>query len=933
MKKSALLLASLLLATACGRDGGPGSNSAEKSLLETAPAELPSEESAEVRELRKLLTQDRPNVALARFIGDALTREERALLADSMADLDLKSIQVLIDDMVTANRAVRSRYLYHGHAYQNSPTFLYKTISHQGASNDEAFGFKAQLTLGVMSYVRSKTLDRIVETYNNRSKELATDVAPKLAAEIQKKSPEKAREIERLVALNYEPDEVKKKISEAMLQVAMVTEVLGESNLSSGDKGVVFGTGVLAGGIYLLVKENKEFKRIVAKVQEAQETVQELQKKYKEFTVLTTALEQHATSSVQNFRTLRENLSVLKTEIRGLGEETLGSAPGSRGIHSRRIADFIDGSLRGGMPVNLSELPSAYVQRASAINTRLASSVNAIGGLASNLDGIIGTSLKMTKLLGIKLSPEHEKVLRTAQNVASLVSMGSKAYALFQTGGLSAAMGVLGGGSPMGDANSARFDRIDAKLDEVLENQRIMLKLQEQTMEMIKDLAIMVDEYHEREMDQLAVIRNYSIINLEIAKAGVLHKEIASCEQMVRFQLATPWSGSYFDETAYKNWSSIDLFQGLMNKSLVGLAGIRSLVASNGAENYETCKQAMSKAFGEGISRGNPLSYIFESDEEKELLSFSSNFYMPLLSELREQSENLSLRASALHHPMAKLADLELKSSLLPRKGSDSVSASNDEVYGLDQLLSLKNTERYLTSLLLLYPLFEVEKDVWLKDLGTIVNTYLGTRSSGASRSSPALYYLSGALKVVQTAIAQEALLAGEPIIPGVHAKYHNRLLSSSSCGGVKAYAPESRGQDFICFLRSNPQVMHNYLRFALLKSGFGDPAKRSFYEQAYAKKDLGKLAEYVGFDGKVEVDETKLVLKLSVVKSASRTDGVLKLELPTAEELVDTTVLYSEKLRTLFEMQDRLITELEKLHPMRRDLDADSMLKMWGIR
>lgn len=933
MKKTALLIATALLAAACGNSGGSSSSSSQKSLLDASPSELEASESVEVRELRKLLTQDRPNVALARFIGDALSREQRTLVADSLADLDLKSIQRLIDDMVTTNRAVRARYLYHGHPYQNSPAFLYKTLSHQGVASEESFGFRAQLTLGVISYVRSKALDQIVEAYNSRSTDLAENLAPKLAAEIQKRSPEKAQEIERLIALNYDPEAVKAKISEAMLQVAMITEVLGESNLSSGDKGVLFGTGILAGGVYALVKENKEFKRIVAQVQAAQETVQEIQKKYKEFTALTTALENHASSSVQNMKTLRENFSVLRTEMLGLGQETLRSAPGSRGIHSRRIVDFIDGNLRGGKPVNTSELPSQYVQRASVINTRLASSVNAIGGLASSLDGIIGTSLKMTKLLGIKLSTEHEKALRTAQSVAGLVSMGTEAYKLFQTGGLSAAMGVLGGGSPLGDANTARFDRIDAKLDEVLENQRIMLKLQEQTMEMIKQLAEMVDEYHEREMDQLAVIRNYTIIGLEISKVGVLHKDIASCEQMVRFHLSTPWPSNQFDKGAYKNWSSIDLFQGRMNDSLKGLSAIRSLVTSNGEDNYKNCRQAMNFAFGNEIESGNPLSYIFESDEKQELLSFSSNFYQPLLSELRQQTGSLPLGASALHHPMTRIADLQLKADLLPRGDDVREVTPSDDIYGLDHLLSLKNTERYLTSLMLLYPLFEVEKDVWRKDLSAIVGTYLDARPLSPESSSPALYYLTGALKVVQTAIAQEALLAGEPIIPGVHAKYHRQLLGATSCQPVKAYRPDSRGEDFICFLRSNPQLMHNYLRFALLKSGFGNPDKRSLYEQAYDNADLRKLGEFLSYDGVVELDEKKPVIKLSVVKSESYPDGTMKLELPTAEELVDTNVLYSEKLRTLLDMQDRIIIELEKLHPIRRDLDADSMLKMWGIQ
>ncbi|MFP5459734.1 MAG: hypothetical protein ACLGG7_13445, partial [Bacteriovoracia bacterium] len=253
MIKQSIVLSTVLLVAACGKSGG-GSQAVPKTLAETSPAELQASEDADVRQLRKLLTEERPNVALALFVGEALSREQRALVAESMAELDLKSLQSLISDMIETNRVVRARYLYHGHPYQNSPAFLYKTIGHQGLETGGNFGFKAQLTLGVIRYVRSKALDQIVETYDARSKALAKELAPKFAAELLKSNPAKASELEQLVARNVDPEVIKQKISDALLQIAPVAEMLGESNLSRGDKGVLFGTGVLAGGVYFLVK-------------------------------------------------------------------------------------------------------------------------------------------------------------------------------------------------------------------------------------------------------------------------------------------------------------------------------------------------------------------------------------------------------------------------------------------------------------------------------------------------------------------------------------------------------------------------------------------------------------------------------------------------------------------------------------------------------
>ncbi|MFP5459589.1 MAG: hypothetical protein ACLGG7_12705, partial [Bacteriovoracia bacterium] len=185
-----------------------------------------------------------------------------------------------------------------------------------------------------------------------------------------------------------------------------------------------------------------------------------------------------------------------------------------------------------------------------------------------------------------------------------------------------------------------------------------------------------------------------------------------------------------------------------------------------------------------------------------------------------------------------------------------------------------------------------------------------------------------------QTAISQEALLAGEPIIPGLFSKHHRQLLGGGSCKGETEYVAHNRSNNFFCFLRTNKQLMTNYLQYVLIKNGFGRPEQRSFYDLAYTTGDLSKLSEFLGADVKVELNAAKKpVVKLSAVKTFNADKESYELELPTADELVNPKVLYSEKLRTLLGMQDRIITELEKLHPVRRDLDVDSMLTMWGIQ
>lgn len=807
-----------------------------------------------------------------------------------------------------------------------------KTLGADQKVNESSFSLKTQVSIGVSSYIRSKALDEIIQSYAKRSEELSRDLTKEMATRLAISHPEEARSIEQMFQDNVRPELIKERISKALLKLDVVVSSLDDVDLSRSEKHALVSTGVLAGGIYHLIKDDRSFLRLVEQVSAIRQTYKEIKGKYKEFKVLTVSLNEHAQNSLQNLEDFQQGMRGAAQGLSALYRDTFSSAADADGFQTRRIVNFIDGKIRG----NSSSRDGFSNERIEEINRNLENGINALGNMASSLDAIILTTTKMTDLLGIELSDNVQKNLRTAQNVAGIVSMGGKAFELYQTGGLSAAMSILGGGSPLGDSTSAQLGEISRKLDQVLDNQRIMINAQIETMNMLKNLAVMIDQYHEREMGLLYELRDLSIVSLEIQKANLINKEIRSCEQLINFQLSSVWPGSDFTKFPYHNVGSLELLRSNFNERVNGMRGIRALVNSSGDLEYGNCQRAFTKAFSGVVNLENPLMSIYDSGEEN-LRAFSRRIYGPALTAIRHFSSNNNLDNSALHHPMIRLSDLQLKSSLLPVGGSVTGSNFTEEIYALDNLISVKNTQRYLTSLLLLYPLFEVNKSDWEKGLVELVDSYLNSVDSDFTHMLRSTYYLRGALKIVQSAIAQQALMAGEPIIPELYSQFHAKLISDKSCRDHTDYREGSLGDDFICAIRANQQLMKNYLSYVLIRNNVTSPLYREAYSSAYELGLSSDLAGFLGANVKIHIknegDRKIPVIRLSAMRVLGQEESTVEFELPSLDELVRDKVSYTDNMKQLLRMQDYIIYELEKVHPIERFFDRSLLLKLWASK
>ncbi|HXH32773.1 MAG TPA: hypothetical protein VNJ01_18390, partial [Bacteriovoracaceae bacterium] len=482
----------------------------------------------------------------------------------------------------------------------------------------------------------------------------------------------------------------------------------------------------------------------------------------------------------------------------------------SKHVESKEIFRFLKGAVLGekkksGQPEN-----SSILSKKIRINANLDKSVKAVGNLSNNLSNIIQTTEAMAALFKTDLPPGMKKLMGKAQKVSAMVNLATTAIAAFSTGGFMGAMSVMGsmgsmfGGGGKGQ-DSAMLAEINQKLDAVLENQKKIMELQIETMNMIKELAVMVDQYHQREMLALAELRDSSLVVNEISKS-LLNRDVRACERMVNYQLSSIWKNFDFSKEAFFSINHLGLIQSRFTSTITSLGDIRRILGSVEDDGFRSCQRGLAEAFGGNASEENPLRAIFDSTGEKNLMKFQREIYHPLLSGLKEFSQVTDFDSLPLHLPVKTFAGLRHKIDYL--NSATLVKHSSNDIYDLENLISVKNLERYLSHLIILLPVIEVNGAAWSRTTSEIISEYLEMANTGSNQNTRSNYFLRNALKLTQSAIAQEALLAGEPILHMIHDKKIREVLSASNC----ASDGREDSLSLVCSVRKNKLLLKNLL-------------------------------------------------------------------------------------------------------------------------
>jgi hypothetical protein len=165
--------------------------------------------------------------------------------------------------------------------------------------------------------------------------------------------------------------------------------------------------------------------------------------------------------------------------------------------------------------------------------------------------------------------------------------------------------------------------------------------------------------------------------------------------------------------------------------------------------------------------------------------------------------------------------------------------------------------------------------------------------------------YLTNALYYVQSAIAQESLIAGEMILDRVILQRRN---------------------DWMDVAKDNPLMMTNILMASLAQQKKQDADFVQKYENAMEKKDVDSLSALTGLKVSASSDSSHIKANL-----CNDTNECVEVVLPSPEVLRNETILYSDNMQPLLRLQDQL-TEALALEQANKTLSASDKAQFLNV-
>lgn len=901
MKKVSLILGILIVLTSCEKK-------TKTYIINNSPSqhsESISTGAYDKKIINKLLQGDSANLALAEVLSKTLGPEYHKGIEELLKSMTGEEVEEMLSTIINDNFTIRKNYLYHQEAYQNDKNFLKNSLYDINNLENAHFSSTNMLNVSVLTYMKNKALDEIIKAYTTKANELSQEIANQIILEI----PEAIQE----AIKDQDLDAFKKNLQKSQQYVDIIDQYFKNSSINENEQLVLLAAGTIAGTIYYNVKDYPSVRQFIKESKKVVQSAIEIRKKGKEFLVLAKTLDDHISNTGKDIKLLGSSLNGLGNDINIAYRDAKLEFSKPSNIHSRRISDFLYNNVIKGKKTSNGDNSSIF-SKPVKFSENLTGAVTAAGNISSNLANIIETTNKMANLLGVKLSKDSLELMDRANKIATVARAATIAIQGYAQGGVAGAIGALsasnfgGMGSAFGgeDNNAAKFALINLKLDRILENQKVIMERQIETMKMIKDLAIMVDEYHQQEMAALAQLRDLHLVELEFHKS-LMHKDIRQCERIINYQLASIWKDQDYRMDSKSGIHNVDMIKTKFFSNIRNLSDIRRILNAGGINSFAQCQDAFGDAFSNDFSFENPILGIFSSDENNELYRWQRDTYLPLVQSLVLFAKTTDLDPIPLHIPAANFDGLSLKNEII-KTANDSGSYESDN-YHLDNLISVKSLERYLTRLLILYPLFEVDKNVWELSLEKIVQTYIVNTNLNHKLNTRGHYYLSNALKMVQTAIAQETILAGEPLIMNLY-QSHKEILAEDACKGV------------ICAVRSNRLLMRNFLNLILNQRVRQNSFVLESYKLAYETSSLTQIAEILNSGVKAS--------RLTKKEDTIYLDG--KYQLPTPEELRQEKIIYSENMPRLLKMQTLILEALEKVSPYERETSNEDILKIFAV-
>lgn len=518
---------------------------------------------------------------------------------------------------------------------------------------------------------------------------------------------------------------------------------------------------------------------------------------------------------------------------------------------------------------------------------------------------------KITANLGLGSEKDQERIQEII-HYASVASDLARDYATGNYLGMAVTVsGIVSNKSTRPDPEQVRFEAIMGALRQIdqrleLIDQKIdrVIELQQATLEAIFDLdRSMYNRFRTLKSDLDVIAWEQQVIKQLVIDTGQLPGDLIQCELF----LAGRNVRSAGRRTAYNAPPFVNFAVGEFDT----WDALESHFNSNSTD-YGDCRNGIRRLFAPGHRNSLLLmqTYSINGGQQGWISNFIRPTYLPLLNIATSHFGSGSNVFYALGNPSVDFANLRRKSFLANGTIDDAVN-------------QMANLAEFLHPVQLQYYTYMLVELMMYDGIVNLHSSTLRTPDEVLTNETydPAtpLAHLNTALWMVNLAIAQQALLNGDIVIPILH----NKLFSKRTTGSTR--------NDILKALGTNPTLAQNYLvsrlteemKYAGRISGnaesYNDRFEKNIAVYAAVYKDAsrcGELDNIFTTDWRVDLSFLKSSIECDgsgiFIKLDNAIDGVdniiALLELPHPESLSNKTYAFRKETDELIDLRNKLL-------------------------
>jgi len=784
-----------------------------------------------------------------------------------------------LDELSRDRRQMQNKILLGAAPYNDALVLNQLWVRKEGA-DFQGKNFLQQFDVAAQAELQRKAMNSLINAFENRAQALAQQLAPIMLQNVSESD---------VAKLNSLKGDREKQIQDIIVILKKYDKVLSSYNFDSRDNVKIIMIGMVAGVVADELAKNQTVQNLIQTARRVQDTV-----------ALVREMAEFIKVVEDNKQAMKEDLLKAKNSLLELGKDLADMRSGpwlhdsTKAEGMRFINDVLTGNLKEGSG-------GSFLTQKQRINENLQTFVDSTASSFNSLNRILKATEGITERLGIRLDPSVKQAIQTAQQIGTAVNLAKNLMAAYATGGLVGALEIFGGGGAAlfgggNDAMAADIQEIKRDLKEIKRLQAQILQAQADTMMMIRDLAVMLASYHREEMYLLREVKGWQLLQYEATLVDT-HEEIRACQQMAQFSLYTNASAEALFPLG--SIETLKLGRSAIYSLLKDKKSINTLVRSLGEDTFKDCQDGMRKAFGQSTAAENPVQLM---SSQSEVVPFFRERYRPLLDRLAEVSTNTVFSSMSLHLPARHVRAVDEK-ALYHRMAA----ASNlSQIAALQNLVSTQSLERYVEALIVMGPIVSYDKQTWI-EFNTNTTALKDGYETAWARSS---MWLKNALALTQTAIVQESLIAGEPLLRSEYSRFADILKNNEDC--------ETQSSSFECAVKTNTIFRRNLLMYVLSHRAYGFDIRE--YQSAFDKKDIATLERFLGLDFKGRITTEKQFGKETLVFVWGQTEkGKEKYTtiLPNSAELMSGELQYSENLPKLLEIREKLTEALLEVTPV----------------